>query len=355
MTVGVVLVVAVAQALIPVPYVIERPGPVANTLGEVTVGDSTVSMITIDGTKTYPTSGELNLLTVSILGNPEDPPGWFDLMAAAIDPTQEIVPMEQIYPTGVTTEDRQAENKAEMISSQDAATAAALSELEIAYTQTLSVAEVSKSGPAHGILQPSDVLVAVNEEPVESYASLRASIEGNGAGQPATFSILRDGKLFDVSITPVEVTEGSRSAVMIGVAIATSFDFPFDVSIQVDKIGGPSAGLMFALGITDKLNASNLAKGLVVSGTGTIDAAGAVGAIGGLPQKIIAAQRANSDLIFIPADQCADVPANQFDKIRVVPVATLGEAVLSLEQLQSGMGLESLPACDGSGAQAAAQ
>lgn len=335
-----------AESLIPVPYVIERPGPVANTLGEVTVGDKTVSMIEVNGTKTYPTTGELNLLTVSILGNPEDNPGWFDMIAAALDPTQEIVPMEQIYPTGVTTEDRQKENKAEMTSSQDAATAAALTGLDIAFTQTLSVGEVSETGPAYGVLQKGDVLVAVNGYPVTSYAVLRASIESNGPGVPAMFSILRDSTPLDVEVTPVEVSEGDVSAVLIGVSVATKFEFPFEVKVRVDQIGGPSAGLMFALGITDVLTPDNLADGRIISGTGTIDASGNVGAIGGLPQKVVAAERANSELMFIPADQCADVPPADFERIRIVPVATLQNAVAALHSLNSGAGESVLASCE---------
>lgn len=343
-----------AQALIPVPYVIERPGPVANTLGEVTIGEKTVPMIEVTGAQTYTTTGELNLLTVSILGNPENPPGWFDLIAAAVDPTQEIVPMELIYPTGVSTEDRQKENAAEMTSSQDAATAAALTELEIPFAQSLSVGKVSESGPAYGALHEGDVLVAINGTTIESYSSLRASIEANGAGVPATFSVLRNGEAREVIVTPVSVSDGGESAVLIGVSVITDYEFPFEVSIQVDDIGGPSAGLMFALGITDVLSADNLADGRIVSGTGTIDANGSVGAIGGLPQKVISAERANSELMFIPADQCSEVPAAEFEKIRIVPVATLAEAVGALEVLRDLGDIATLASCSVGTASAAA-
>lgn len=334
-----------AQALIPIPYVIERPGPVANTLGDVTLGEKSVPMIDVQGAQTYPTSGELNLLTVSILGNPDRPPGWFDMLAAAIDPTQEIVPMELIYPSGVTTEDRQKENQAEMTSSQDAATAAALSELGIAFTQTLTVGAVSAKGPANGVLKEGDVIVSVNGASITSYDLLRASIEANGAGTPATFSVVRDGSALDVSVTPVAVTEGDQSAVLIGVSVKTTFDFPFEVKVRVDQIGGPSAGLMFALGITDVLTPDNLADGRIISGTGTIDERGNVGAIGGLPQKVVSAERADSELMFIPADQCGEVPRGEFNKIRIVPVATLGDAITALQVLNGGTDATQLASC----------
>lgn len=345
MTALVLALVGLAQALIPIPYVIERPGPVANTLGEVRLGDETKPMIAVEGAETYPVTGELNLLTVSILGSPAQSVSWLELFAAMIDPTQEIVPMEDIYPAGTTPEQRREENEAEMTSSQDLATAAALTELNIPFTQVLSVAEVSDEGPAVGIVQPGDVFVSVNGVPVDNYTRLRDLIAQNGDTAEATIVVLRDGVETALNVTPVRVTEGDNSAVLIGVSVKTDFDFPFDVSITVDEIGGPSAGLMFALGITDVLTPTDLTDGRIISGTGTIDAEGNVGAIGGLPQKVISAERADSELIFIPADQCAEIPPDEFERIRVVPVATLAEAVDALEILRSDRDSSLLNSC----------
>lgn len=345
-TVGLLIVLTVALSLVKFPYVIERPGPVANTLGDVTIEGKTEPIIQISGHETFETDGELNLLTVSLLGNPDDSVGWFDLLAAALDPTQEILPMEQFYPTGVTPEDRAEENRQEMTSSQDLATAAALTQLGIAFTQQVEVSAVSEQGPANGLLQSGDIIESVNAVEVTSYQVLREQIEANGTEKPAVFSILRNGESRDIAITPVEITEGDATSILIGVGVKTNFDFPFDVKIRVDEIGGPSAGLMFALGITDKLTQSSLSDGRIISGTGTIDAAGSVGAIGGLPQKIVSARRAESDLIFIPADQCAEVPANEFQKIWVVPVATLNDAVDALTELKRTDDFAQLPSCE---------
>jgi len=334
-----------AQVFIPLPYVIERPGPVVNTLGDVQLAEGEVPMIQVEGAQTFPVSGELNLLTVTIVGNPDDPPGWIDLLAAAFDPSQDIVPMELFYPEGVTVDDRKKANQAEMTSSQDAATAASLNALEIDFSQTLSVGRISENGPAAGILQVDDELVAVNATPVSSYPELRSQIQANGAGTPATFSIVREGAAQDVLITPVGVDEDGRQVALIGVSVATTFEFPLDVNIQLERIGGPSAGLMFALGISDLLMPLDLAEGLSVSGTGTIDSEGNVGSIGGLAQKVFAAQRQASDVIFIPDGQCALVPPDAFSRIAVVPVATLTEAIDALALLQSGATVDALPGC----------
>lgn len=341
----VVAIVGVAQSLIPIPYVIERPGPVVNTLGEVTIAGETTPMIEVDGAETYPVTGELNLLTVSIAGSPTQSVTFFELFAAMIDPTQEIVPMEEIYPSGLTPEERKEENEAEMTSSQDLATAAALTELGIPFGQTLSVAGVGEDGPSAGILREGDVFVSLNGEEITDYTRLRELIAENGDSKPADIVVIRDGETTTVQVTPVRVTEGGESTTLIGVGVQTEFEFPFQVSIQVDQIGGPSAGLMFALGITDLLTPENLTAGRIVSGTGTIDAEGNVGAIGGLPQKVIAAERANSALMFIPADQCAEIPSSQFDRIRIVPVATLSEAVDSLELLRENDDTSLLNSC----------
>lgn len=326
-----------ANVLIPVPYVVERPGPVANTLGDVDVDGESLPMIQVDGTETYPVSGDLNLLTVTIVGNPDSPPGWFELFAAWVDPTQDILPMDVIFPEGQTADERKAETQAEMTSSQDAATAAALNNLGIPFDQIVSVAAISEEGPSQGILKPGDTLVAVNDVPVTSYGVLRDEIQENGAGVPATFSVERDDVREDVTITPVTVTDTAGSeAVVIGVSVETQFAFPFNVDIQVDQIGGPSAGLMFALGIVDVLTPTDLAAGLTISGTGTIDAEGRVGPIGGLPQKIVSAIRADSDLVLIPDGQCELVPQGLFDDVTVVAVATLSDAITAIERLRDG-------------------
>lgn len=346
LTVTTVILVALflGASLITAPYVIERPGPVANTLGEITIGEKTVPMITIEDAETYPADGTLNLLTVSIVGNPEESPSLAELFAAMIDPTQEIVPMEQIYPPGLSTEDRKKANEREMTSSQDAAVAASLTTLGIPFEQTLSVAEVGDTSPAKGKLRKGDVFVAVNGEPVTSYASLRASITENGTSKPALISVLRAGVAQNFEVTPVSVTNGDETQIVIGVQVKTEFEFPFEVDIQVDRIGGPSAGLVFALGITDLLSGDNFSEGLVVSGTGTVDADGNVGAIGGLPQKVVSAQRAKSDVLLIPHDQCSEIPAGAFETLRVVPVETLDEAVDALNVIQSKSGGQ-VPSC----------
>lgn len=344
-TVLIVAVIGIAQSLIPIPYVIERPGPVVNTLGEVTIAGETAPMIEVSGATTFPTTGELNLLTVSIAGSPRNSVTFLELLAAMIDPTQEIVPMEQIYPSGLTPEERKEENQAEMASSQDLATAAALSELGIPFTQTLSVAGVSDDGPSAGILREGDVFISLNGESISNYSRLRELIALNGDATPASIEVLREGVVTTVEVTPVTLKEGDDSVTLIGVAVSAAFEFPFDVTIQVDQIGGPSAGLMFALGITDMLTPSNLAAGRIVSGTGTIDAEGNVGAIGGLAQKVYAAERARSEVMFIPADQCAEVPSSELERIRIVPVATLREAVDALEVLDEGGSADLLNSC----------
>lgn len=344
---GAGVAVLIAQAVIPFPYVIERPGQLANTLGSVRTSDGEVPMIQIEGHPSYDTSGELNLLTVSISGNPEQSVSGLELFAAWIDPTQEILPMELIYPQGVTREQREQQNAQLMTSSQDDATAAALNELGIPFGERLIVMEVNTSSDAQGQIEPGDQLLALNGEQLDDYTELRAAITANGDQRPAEVTVLRGDQELTVSVTPQTMGEGAEQAVVLGLGVRTEYEFPFTVDIMVDQIGGPSAGTIFALGIVDKLTPEALVAGRKIAGTGTISGSGVVGEIGGLTQKLVSANRAGNELAFIPHSQCTDFDANVIGDLRIVPIRTLGEAVDALEELNSGAALNQLPACDG--------
>ena len=129
----------VIVALLPAPFVIEQPGPVYDTLGDVTVGDKTVSLIDIPDEKTYPTDGSLDMLTVSIRGNRENLPNWLEVAAAYFDASRAVVPVDLIYPEGQTVEQSNEQGAVDMANSQKAAIAAALTNLGYDLPSSLSV------------------------------------------------------------------------------------------------------------------------------------------------------------------------------------------------------------------------
>ncbi|RUQ99301.1 PDZ domain-containing protein [Labedella endophytica] len=336
-------------ALAPSPYVVQQPGPVFDTLGTVPVGEDgeEVPMIEIDGAETYETDGSLDMLTVSVVGTPDQRPTWFEVASAWFDASKAVLPIESVYPPGVTSEQRDEENQTLMTDSQQTAVAAALRSLGYDIGQKVAIGDIPEGAPADGVLEIGDVIERANGEAVTDVATLRRIIADNGASRPVTFDILRDGQERSVEVTPAEQTlDDGSSGVAVGVIAASTYDFPFDVTIQIENVGGPSAGMMFALGISDKLTEGSLGDGRNIAGTGTIDDAGAVGPIGGIRQKLYGAKDAGAELFLAPASNCDDVVGHVPDGLDVYAVATLDDALQVLETTGEGGDTSALTTCD---------
>ncbi|SMH46806.1 PDZ domain-containing protein [Rathayibacter oskolensis] len=333
---GVALVVALGVA--PAPYVIEQPGPVFDTLG--TSGED-VPLISIPDRTTYPTTGSLDMLTVSVVGNPESLPNWVEIASAWFDRSKAVVPVEQIFPASTTVQERDEVNQAEMTDSQQEAIAAALTELGYPVTQRVSVAQIPDGSPSDGVLEAGDEVLAVDGSPVADVAALRDAVQAAGTDGPVSLTIERDGAEQEAEVTP----EDSDGSAVIGIVAGAAFDFPFEVEIQLDDVGGPSAGMMFALGIIDKLTEGSLNGGEDVAGTGTIDAEGEVGAIGGIRQKMFGAVDAGASYFLAPADNCGEVVGHVPDGLEVLSVSTLDEALAALQGIAAGDTAD-LPDCD---------
>ncbi len=338
------LLIAVAAGVIlgimPAPYVIEKPGPVYNTLGSTTYDDVETALITIPDKTVYPTKGTLDLLTVSLLGNRENRPSWLTVARAWLDPSEAVLPIDQVFPADISTEQRDAQSSAAMVNSQQDAIAAALTQLGYDYPTTVSVVSLPAGSPVEGVIEAKDQITAVNGTPVANVAELRAALQTNGAGTAASVDIVRGGVAQNVSVTPVE----NNGAVVAGVNVSVAYDFPFEVQIQLDKVGGPSAGMMFALGIIDKLTPGPLQGGENVAGTGTIDQSGAVGPIGGIQQKLFGAVNNGASWFLAPVDNCDEVTGNIPDGLSVFSVATLDDALSALDAIKSG-DTSDLPTC----------
>lgn len=346
---GVALVAGVLLGLLPSPYVIERPGPVFNTLGTVPGVDSEsgkdsgtdIELITIPGQAVYPTEGTLDLLTVSVVGNRENRPSWLAVARAWLDPSEAVLPLDDIYPADVTTQQREEQNATAMVNSQTDSIAAALTHLGYDYPTTVSVVSLASGSPADGIIEPGDEVVSVNGSSVRDVTELRLALQKNGTTDAASLAIVRDGENEVLRVTPVDID----GAVIVGINVTTQYDFPFDVKIQLDRVGGPSAGLMFALGIIDKLTPGALQGGKDVAGTGTINQAGDVGPIGGIQQKLYGARDAGAEWFLAPASNCDEVTGHIPEGLTVFSVKTLDEAAAALEALSAGTDISALPTC----------
>ncbi len=319
---------------VPVPYVILGPGPTLNTLGE----SGGKPLIRITGHATYPTSGHLNMVTVSYEGGPGDNLNIFTALVAWLNSRDAVVPSSELFPPGQTAQQSQQQDTVEMTDSQQTATAAALTQLHIPYGTEVVVVQAEQGDPAYGVLKSGDVITAVDGKPVTSETGMQQLIYAHPAGSTLTVTIVRNGKTRQVKVGTKEV--GGHP--VMGVEITGQYKFPFNVNISVGDIGGPSAGMMFALGIIDKLTGLNLTGGRFIAGTGEITASGQVEAIGGIQQKMVGARDAGATIFLTPASNCSDTTGAVPAGLRLVKVSTLSQAVTYLEDIKAG---KPVPSC----------
>ncbi|MCU1509378.1 MAG: hypothetical protein JWQ12_1643 [Glaciihabitans sp.] len=335
-------------ALVPAPYVIEQPGPVFDTLSDVQFQGKSVPMIDIPSQKTYPTSGSLDMLTVTIQGNRQDQLSWAEVAGAWLDPSKAVEPIDAIYPLGESVQDSNKQGAQDMVNSQRQAVAAALTDLGYRFDTTLIVSDTSKGYPAAGVLKANDTIVSLNGETFKDVNALRAAIAKNGTSKPAIMVIKRGGKEQTVQITPVlsaDTGSGAARVPVLGIIVGNEYNFPFDVKIQLENVGGPSAGMMFALGIIDKLTPGALNGGQKVAGTGTIDASGVVGPIGGIRQKMYGARAAGASWFLAPKDNCDEVVGHVPSGLTVYSTGTLKQSLTALKAISTGKGRSALPVC----------
>ncbi|MFB7891530.1 PDZ domain-containing protein [Microbacterium sp. NPDC056044] len=343
---AVAMVVLLVITFLPTSYVIQRPGPVYNTLGTAQNADGEeVPLISVEGAETYPTDGSLDLLTVQVQGNREHTPSWFELAMAWFDPSRAVMPIDSIFPAGQTPDQRNEESAQMMVDSQHEATAAALTELGYDVGATLSVYSVIDGAAAEGVLEQGDLILEANGQELTDVSALR-SVVNEGEGAPIELVVERDGEQETVEVTPKEATgDDGESTWLLGVNLTTDYDFPIDVTIQLNNVGGPSAGMMFALGIIDTLTPGELNGGEQVAGTGTITADGEVGPIGGIRQKMWGAVDAGAQWFLAPEANCDEVVGHVPGDLRVFSVEDLDDALAVLDAVSSGGDLDALPTC----------
>ena len=320
------ILLIIAAFLIPSPYVILSPGNPQNVLG---------SAITISGTKVYPTTGELSVTSV-LVTDPDSYITGFDVLYAWIDKNRVVLPRVQVYPEGESAAESVKIGADEMSGSQINATAAALDYLGYENKAKLMIVEVNKKSNAIDNLKAGDQIISVDDKNFTSSAQIMDYLDQKKPGQLISIMVIRNGSE-EVS-RKIKLSARDDGSAYIGINIQSQFDFPFDVKIKLAETGGPSGGLIFALGIIDKLTSQDLIRYRNIAGTGTITTDGRVGPIGGIAEKIIGAKNAGVELFLTPVENCSDINnkekvASNTDKkvMKIVPVATLNEAISVLK------------------------
>jgi Lon-like protease len=323
LAVPLLLALWVVALVLPLPFVTYEPGLTVDILDD----SDGKEIIQVDGHKTYRDDGELRLTTVYV-SRPESRVNLFQVMEGWISDDDAVYPRQVVYPKGETNADTRKEGAIEMVASQDSAIAVALSEMGVDYETFAKIVGVEDGTPAAGKIEEGDRLVSVNGRSFGGPDDVRRAVSQTSAGEAVELGIVRAGKERTVTVTP-EVIDGVPR---VGIEMQLNFRFPFDVEVGIDdRIGGPSAGLMFALGIYDTLTPGSLTGGNVVAGTGEITPEGTVVPIGGIQQKIAGAREAGADLFLVPAANCREALGVSTGQMELVRASTMHDVVEALD------------------------
>jgi len=309
----------------PAPVVALGRGPTFNTLGEV----DGQAVITITALPTYPTSGQLNMTTVGVT----DGLTMVETLRRWASGDFKIIPRSSVFPPGASAEEVANQNREQFVDSQFSAEAAALDHVGLA--TEVFVDGLSDGSPSAGVLAVGDRLINVAGRPVHGLESLHEALAATHPGQPVTVGFQRNGDPPQQALVTLgESPTGPRG--MLGVLPGARPPGNAEIIISLGDIGGPSAGLIFALAVVDKLTPGPLTGGKFIAGTGTIRFDGTVGRIDGIRFKMLTARESGATVFLVPAGNCAEARSTAPEGLQLVKVDDLDGAVAALDTLRAG-------------------
>jgi PDZ domain-containing protein len=320
-----IVVFGVLLAAVPVPYVALGPGPTFNTLGEV----EGKQVVAIEGAEVKPTSGNLNMTTVS----QRDGLTLAQALAFWASGDDQLVPRDLVFPPERSRDDIKKSQSADFQRSEDNAEYAALNYLK--YPKVVTVESVNDPGPSVGKLQSGDGVVAVDGTKVADIEAFTALMKTTKPGQEIVLDYRRRGG----SDGSARITLGKnddRDYGYLGIAVQDAPFAPFTIDFNLANIGGPSAGLVFSLAAVDKLTTGDINGGKFVAGTGSITPDGAIGPIGGITHKMVTAQKVGATVFLVPADNCDEARTVRGNTMELIKSETLQQTIEALKTLTSG-------------------
>lgn len=309
-------------AYVQIPYYSLAPGPAKDVAG----------LVRVDGERTYPSSGAFFLTTVAVSSRPVT---LFEAIVGWADPAVSVIPRNHIIQPGLTDQQQDQFNAMDMEESKYAAIIAALQAVGIDTPPLRGafVIAVASGFPAAGKLRPGDVVTAANGVAVRDAQALSAQITSKPIGAKHTFEVLRGKGEITVELrTVASPVKGQTTQPVIGAKLGPAFRLPLDVMVDSQNIGGPSAGLAFALTIADALTEEDLTRGHRIAVTGTIDISGRIGLVGGVEFKVRAAEHEGADIFLVPTEEIAQA-SSVASEVEVIGVSTLAEAITALRNL----------------------
>jgi Lon-like protease len=318
----------IATLLAPIPYVFFKPGVPDNVAGNI---------ITIKDSKTYPINGKL-FITSILVTNPDSPVfGAETIVNWALGP-HVVLPRESVYPPIRPAQKIERDSQNEMESSKATSTAAALRYLGYEFKERYYISDIREYSDALNKMKVGDVITAVDGKAINEIEEIRTSYKGKRIGDSLRITVERKNKDGNLSSITTDVTlvenldvssDTGEKKPAIGILVGTTARFPIDVNFNLPGVGGPSAGMIFAVGIIEKLTEEDLVRGRKIAGTGSITASGKVGGIGGIEEKMIGASRIGATIFLAPRENCPDIK-NVPKGLKVIPVSTLSEAIDAL-------------------------
>lgn len=304
---------------VELPYLAFSPGPISDA----------ADAIVVEEVDTFPPAGELLMLTIV-----SQDVNIFEMLIAGVDPAIDLVRREAVRRAGETDEEYRNRVLQQMDDSNFRSVAAALGYLgyELVPNEVV-INDFVEGVPAESVLELGDTIEAINGTPISSISEIGSLLEGFDPGDTLEVTIERGDQEMTVTVELSE-REDEPGQPMIGIVAGELTEPPFPVAIQAGDVGGPSAGLMHTVAIVDMLTEGELTKGHVIAGTGTIRPDGTIGSIGGIRQKVVAAEAAGAGHILVPQGNYETALTAERDSIEIVPVATLAEAIGFLESLE---------------------
>ncbi|MFM8843704.1 MAG: PDZ domain-containing protein [Actinomycetota bacterium] len=317
-----------ATLLAPIPYVFFKPGVPDNVSGRI---------ITIKDAKSYPINGKLYITSIMVT-NPDSPVFGAETIVNWATGANVVLPRESVYPPVRPAQKIERDSQNEMESSKATSTAAALRYLGYKFKELYYISDIREYSDAFNKLKEGDVITAIDGKEINEIEEIRSSYRDKKIGDPLQITVERRSKEGTLSTLTLEVSlvenqdvvsESGEKKPAIGILVGTTARFPIEVKFDLPGVGGPSAGMIFAVGIIEKLTEEDLVRGRQIAGTGSITASGKVESIGGIEEKMIGASRIGATIFLAPRENCPDIK-HVPKGLKVIPVSTLSEAINAL-------------------------
>lgn len=314
----------VLAAFVRLPVLVLEPGPAPDVAARTKIE-----------APTFESKGSIRLTTAQIRST--SGVTAVEALQGLLDRDKVVVPRSSIYPPDQSEGVVKAVQAAQMAQSESAAAVAALDELGMPYEPDgVFVDEVIPRSPGAASLKAGDVITALNGSSVLTLRDLTGALDRVKGGQAVEVTVKRADSLRK-RLVKTAGSPAKGGGTRLGIQASQSYRASIRVRISADEIGGPSAGLMFALSIFDRLVPEDLTAGRVIAGTGTIEnspeQSGRVGAVGAVRLKVRSAQKVGADVFLVPKAELAQASAVAGPNLKVIGVSTLKEAISALRKL----------------------